>query len=251
MLFRLKTLRLALFSLCFAAGTAYAAKGFVITEETQIPGNKPGKKVTYVSESAQRTEEADKTTVLALKGGELKLYEIDEKAKSFKDSSAMAPMLLMGYTFFLDQDANGKARLKKDFATATNETRPIGKWIARKVITKPVGLTTYGWYTKDSPEMIGADRMRMKFFTVANESFMKPHLTSPDAVKELANINKLVTDFSEKMIADYGASIMSEVSMGSQAAVSRVVSVESRDIPDTLFDLPKGYKLEGSIARAK
>jgi hypothetical protein len=251
MSFRSTLISLALFTLCFAAATAYAAKGFVITEETQAPGGKVGKKVTYVSETAQRSEESDKTTVLALKGGELKLYEIDEKARSVRDSSAMAPMLLMGYTFFLDQDANGKARLKKDFATPTNETKPVGKWTARKVITKPMGLTTYGWYTKDSPEMIGADRMRMKFFTVANESFMKPHLTSPDAVKELANINKLVTDFSEKMITDYGASVMSEVGMGSRAAVSRVVAVESRDIPDALFDLPKGHKLEGQIAKAK
>jgi hypothetical protein len=251
MSFRSKALCLVLSSLCLAAGAAYAAKGFVITEETQVPGGKVGKKVTYISETAQRSEESGRTTVLALKGGDLKLYEIDEKAKSVRDSSTMAPMLLMGYTFFLDQDTNGKARLRKDFATPTNETKPIGKWTARKVITKPMGLTTYGWYTKDSPEMIGADRMRMKFFTVANESFMKPHLTSPDAVKELANINKLVTDFSEKMIADYGVSVMSEVAMGSRIAVSRVVSVESRDIPEGLFDLPKGYKLEGPIARAK
>jgi hypothetical protein len=251
MSFRSKMVCFAVSALCLSAGSSYAAKGFVVTEEIQAPGTQPGKKITYISESAQRSEEADKTTVLALKGSELKLYEIDDNTRTVKDSSAMAPMLLMGYTFFLQQDANGKARLKKDFATPTNESKAIGKWTARKVVTKTMGLTTYSWYTKDSPEMIGADRMRMKFFAMANESFMKPHLTSPEAVKELANINKLVADFSEKMISDYGASVMSEVGIGNGAAVSRVVSIESKDIPDSLFDLPKGYKLESPLARAR
>jgi hypothetical protein len=67
----------------------------------------------------------------------------------------------------------------------TEETQVPGG----EMITKPMGMTTYGWYT--------------------------------------------------------------EVGMGGRAAVARVVAVESRDIPDGLFDLPKGYKLEGAIAKAK
>jgi hypothetical protein len=186
-------LRLALLVLCVSAGAAHAAKGYVVTEEIQTPGGKPAKKVIYLSETAQRSEDPDKTALLILKNADLKLYQIDDKTRVVKDSSALAPMMLMAYAVFLDRDANGKARVKQDFATPTDETKPIGKWLARKVVTRPMGLTAYGWYTKDSPEMIGDGR----------------------------------------------------------TAATRVVSVESRDIPDSVFELPKGYKLENGMVQGK
>lgn len=245
-------LRLALTVLALAAGAAHAAKGYVVTEEVQTPGGKTMKKVTYLSATAQRSEDPERAALMVLKNADLKLYQIDEKAKVVKDSSALAPMMLMAYAVFLDRDAAGKAQVRPDFVTATDETKPVGNWTARKVVTKPMGMTTYGWYTKDSPEMIGADRMRTKFFTAATESFMKPRLGSPEAVKEMATINKLVTEFSEKMIHDYGAPVMTEVGIGNgRTAATRVVSVESRDIPDSVFELPKGYKIEDGAPPAK
>jgi hypothetical protein len=129
---------------------------------------------------------------------------------------------------------------------------PVGKWLARKVVTRPLGLTTYGWYTKDSPEMIGADRMRMRFFTAASDSFMKPHLGSPEAVGEMTAINRLVVDFSEKMISDYGAPVMTEIGLGDgRTASTRVISVESRDLPESVFEVPKDYRMENDFAPPK
>ena len=244
--------RIALAILCLGAGSAHAVKGYVVTEEVQTPGGQTQRKVTYLSETAQRSEAPEGTALLVLKNADLKLYQIDDKARVVKDSSALAPMMLMAYTVFLDRGADGKPQIRPDFATATDETKPVGKWTARKVVTRPMGTTAYGWYTKDSPEMIGADRMRMKFFTTATESFMKPRLSSPQAVKEVATINKLVTEFSEKMIHDYGAPVMTEIGVGSgRMAETRVVSVESRDIPESLFELPEGYKMESATLSPK
>jgi hypothetical protein len=245
-------IRLALTLLCLGAGSAHAVKGYVVTEEVQTPGGKTETKVTYLSETAQRSEAPERTALLVLKNTDLKLYQIDDKARVVKDSSALAPMMLMAYAVFLDRGADGKAQVRPDFATATDETKPIGRWTARKLVTRPMGMTAYAWYTKDSPEMIGADRMRMKFFTTATESFMKPRLDSQEAAQEMTTINKLVTDFSEKMIHDYGAPVMTEIGVGGgRMAATRVVSVESRDIPDSLFELPKGYRLEAGIPQHK
>ena len=64
-------------------------------------------------------------------------------------------MLLMGHTVFLDQDANGQARIRPGFATPTDETRTIGHWTARKVVIKAMDITSESWYTKDSPGIGG------------------------------------------------------------------------------------------------
>jgi hypothetical protein len=233
------------------AGPALAAKGFVITEETRVAAGKPAKRITYLTDSAQRTENGSRVTVLALKGAQLKLFDIDDKARSVKDSSALAPMLLMSHIVFLDQDASGQARVRPGFATPTAETRTIGKWTTRKVVIKAMDLTSSNWYTKESPDMIGAERMRTRFFTQANEVLLKPQLTNAKAIRELADINKLVVDFSEKMLKSHGAPVMSETDIGDGIATTRVVSVESRDLPDKLFAPPPGYRSGSPLAKAR
>jgi len=249
---RAGTLRSLLVVLCLAVGSAHAAKGYVVTEDVQLPDGTQTRRVTYLSERAQRTEDATRVTLLALRAADLKLYQIDDKTRTVRDASTLAPMMLMTYAVFLDRDAGGKARIRQDFATPTDETRPIGKWLARKVVTKPLGLTTYGWYTKDSPDMIGADRMRTKFFTAASESFLKPNLGSAASVEEMTAINSLVVDFTERMIRDYGAPVMTQVGLGDgRMAETRVVAVESRDLPDSVFELPTGYALEDDLAPGK
>ena len=48
-------------------------------------------------------------------------------------------------------------------------------------------------------------------------------------MRELADINRLVGDFSEKMLKTHGAPIMSETDIGDGIATTRVVSVESQE----------------------
>ncbi len=245
MSFRRFVFYLLLCALTFAAAPAFAAKGYVVTEEIQAVAGQPTRKVTYVTEFAQRSVEPQKTTVLVMKRSEIKFYEIDDNTRSITDASAMAPMMLMGYMAFLDQDSSGKMCIRKDFAVPTNETKSIGPWKARKIKLTVMGIPTASWYTKDSPDLIGLERMRAKFFAAANAAFMGS--ASPEAAQRVSGMNRLINGFSEKMIADYGAPVMSEMVMGGHMAVSRVVSIESKDIPDSLFELPAGYKVKAGM----
>ena len=222
---------------------AHAARGFVISEE--VKGlDSPGKKVTYVTESALRIEEGDKISLLTLNGSALKFYEISPEARVVKDNSAMAPLLLMGYMFFLEQDGKGGARVNKKFFTPTDEKRTLGPWSARKLHVTVMGMSSEVWYTKDSKDLLAADRMRMRFFSKANEAFMMPHMQTADQKAAIANLGKLVNEFTEQTIKDYGSQVLSEVRMGGTAATTQVVAVASADHPDALFALPKGYKVQ-------
>jgi hypothetical protein len=86
--------------------------------------------------------------------------------------------------------------------------------------------------------------MRKRSFTTANATFMKSMSSAPDVTRMAADMNRLVSEFSEKMIADHGAPATSETAMGNRMAVSRVVAIESRDIPDSMFELPTDYQLK-------
>ena len=223
---------------------AHAARGFVITEEDKGPGG-PEKKITYVTESALRIEEGDKISLLTLSGTTLKLYEISPKERVVKDNSPMAPLLLMGYMFFLEKDDHGGARVNKKFFTPTDEKRMFGSWKARKLLVTVMGMQSEVWYTKDSKDLLDADRMRMRFFARANEVFMMPHMQTAEQKAAIRKLGKLVNEFTERAIKDYGSQVLSEVRMGGTSATTQVVAVARADHPDALFALPAGYKVEG------
>jgi len=223
---------------------AHAAGGFVISEEVKGPDTAV-KKITYVTESALRIEEGDKISLLTLSGATLKLYEISPKARVVKDNSPMAPLLLMGYMFFLEKDDHGGARVNKKFFTPTDEKRVLGSWKARKLLVTVMGMQSELWYTKDSKDLLDADRMRMRFFARANEAFMMPHMQTAEQKAMIRKLGNLVNEFTEQTIKDYGSQVLSEVKMGSISATAQVLAVARADQPASLFALPAGYKVEG------
>ncbi len=229
------------------ATSAQAAKGFII-EETTAPAQGGGKKVTYVTDSALRIEEGDKISILTLKGATLKLYEISPKTQVIQDNSPMAAMLVLGNLFFLEDDGNGGARAKKDFFTPTDESKFVGKWKARKLIATVMGFRSEVWYTRDSKDLLDADRMRMRFFAKANEAIMMPLLQTapPEKKRAFGAMMEAVNGFTDQTIKDYGAQVLSEANLGGVTATTQVVSVESGDNPDTLFALPKGYRMQAA-----
>jgi hypothetical protein len=86
--------------------------------------------------------------------------------------------------------------------------------------------------------------MRMRFFSKANEAFMMPRMQTAEQKAAIANLGKLVNEFTEQTIQDYGSQVLSEVRMGGTAETTQVVAVASADHPDALFALPKGYKVQ-------
>lgn len=229
-------------SLLAVGGRAGATPGFVV-EETVTGGQGPQKRVTYVSESALRVEENGKVQLFAVGAGGVKLYELSPKERVAKDDSAMAPMMLLGNMFFLEQDGQG-VRAKRDFFTPTAERKAVGKWSARKLTATVMGFPAVYWYTRDSKELVEAERMRMRFFARANESFMGAQPgASPEQKKMVAAMTRAVDDFADRTAREYGAAVLTEASMGGMSSTTQVVSVARADHAQDVFALPKGYKV--------
>lgn len=228
---------------------SHAAKGYVITAE--IPSNsifsyfsKPTKNVVYVSETALRMEAGDKASIFALRGHDVKFYKINHKEKKVVDSSALAPIFLMDFTFFVLDEGRDNERIDKNAVMPTGETRKVGKWTARKLIATSKGVPLSGWYTKDSPDLLATERMQTRLLAWAYEEIRMPNMPSAARRERLVVFTRSLVGYYERIRNDYGALAMSEPGPDGYHAGMTVVSVESRDISDSIFAVPAGYNLE-------
>lgn len=215
----------------------HAATGYVITEEIASPMGTE-KKVTYVTDSGLRGEEKGKVTILAIKGSDVKLFEIDQGSKTARDDSAMAPMLVLGYMMFLECDEDGKhCKEKKDFITPPKkeEYSTIAGKRARKMLVKmPLGTTTQ-WYTKDWAELIEADRLRNKLFLSAFQ------MNAGGSAR--SSMQDSIVGVTERISREYGGMVMSEFSLMGFNSITKILSVEKKDLSGDLFRPPANYKI--------
>lgn len=229
------------------AARSQAAEGIVVTQETETPLQEKTTKTTSVTDTAIRVDEGDTVTVITTEGGQVKMYSLTLSEKTVSDMSSIAPMMLMGVMFFIEQSADGTPRLKQDALKPTAETGRIGKWNASKATMTIMGMEASGWYTKESPQLIEYDLKRMKIYASIYEQFMQLHAEStPQKTKEaIKETSKALVAFANQTAKDFGAEVSRETNMGVKTT-TQVVSVEKKNLPDEMFRVPAGYKTEAS-----
>ena len=200
------------------------------SDAMKMPGQeqpaKDSTEVTWFGKDRMRTEDGDQVTIV--RADLKKLYMLDMKAKTVTTIDLpfdmkkymppeMAPML---------EQMMGQIKVT---VTPTTETKKIKDWNATKytmTMSMPMGgsLTQDVWATKD----IELDRAAFSELSGAMMSTAMGGASMAAEYKKVEGVTLLVEATTKMM----GQSFKSR---------EEVTSVESKDAPEGLYDVPKGY----------
>lgn len=227
----------AVFVLIFSAGMAGAdtvMTGKNHTDGFELMGQKrpasDTQEVVWVGKGMMRQDVGDITYIV--RADQKKAFYIDHKGKSYSAfdlpvdmTKALAPEAAQVY-------AQLAPMMKKEVKlTATDETKKIGAWAARKFIlnvSTPMGavITTTFWATKDIKLDLPAYRdMATQFLTL--------NLAGDDLIQEMNKIDGIT------VLAETSTSVMG-VNIGGRQELS---SVEEKTALAGTYEVPAGYTL--------
>lgn len=210
--------------------------GYLIKESIRQGSGRTDSRSTYVSEDGIRMEDTESITIMKVVHGQVRIYRVNKVNKTYQDLSEIAPMMAIGFTFLLRCDRDG-CKIDKEAIKPTEEFKKVGRWKARKLRIKVRGMMgeQISWYTKDYPELISARRLWGR----ATKKMLKA--LSKEKPELLTIIDALERE-GERIIKEYGVSVMDEVSVGGVKTISSVEEVKRVKIAPSLFAIPPGYK---------
>jgi phosphopantetheine adenylyltransferase len=224
--------------------TEYVAEGFL--KEVRVSKVSGGKMIPGMGAQPLREERSE--IIRIFKPGKVITYNVNHRMKTYvRTEMPVALMISTVLSFFYECDMQGNCRPNENIKI-TNEFKKIGKWKARKVISRmktPMGETeTVLWVAKDKL-LQEANRRKLENFFKSAE--MDPKINSnPNYMKLLRDARKRIREFINK----YGATVMSESQvslMGSMKTVEVVKSVKKRKVSKDFFGVPKGYRPMGGF----
>ncbi|NPB03265.1 MAG: hypothetical protein GXO39_02475 [Thermotogae bacterium] len=208
-------------------------------------GERTDTQITYISRKGVRMYfKSGGEAIMTIQGDKMKAYILDTRRKTYMDMSSMASGFVGIYlSLFMRCRGAENCSLDRNVIKPTNEYRIIDGRRARKVIyyTKNlkslIGFTNLpdsieSWFVKDWKDLVTAEKTRLEFFYRLVKLNDNPQ---PELLDELYEYLKSVFD-------RYGAPISTISPFMGRILYSRRITVKRLEIPDSLYQIPKGYK---------
>ncbi|RLJ71397.1 hypothetical protein BCF55_1699 [Hydrogenivirga caldilitoris] len=240
----------------------YIADGYVkkvrtIEMKTDMSKMLPFMKNMPQMKTEPKIQKREEVELLIYKGKEAVIYSMFPETKTYREQEMEGIAAALFLLWFYDCDDEGNCKPAQNLKV-TNEFKNVGKWKARKIITKvkgfsgdtPQDIVMTQWLAKDK-HLLEARLLQLEnMFRVLEkdiESSGKLKADREKAKKMVRDAYKKVRELYEK----YGAPVMVEtkmpslIGMGDAVSVETVKSVTKKNLPKNFFSVPKDYKPMG------
>jgi len=206
--------------------------GYIIEEEWTtpplfgMPGNTRMVK-TWIAEDKMRRDEADSSQIVLIRPDLGKLWMIRPKTKSYieMDRETLQGLSMMAVMVFGIgiRPETGKPAIPDSLFMKTGKEMRIGSWNCREIqVRRQKGRSVVIWIS-------GETGLESGLYTNMLKKLMGPAASDYEA-------------FFRQLDTLDGYPVLVESGMGGRKLTQKLIGVRSQPIPDSVFEIPKGYR---------
>ena len=189
---------------------------------------------TWILDDKIRRDEEDKLQTTIIRSDLGQIWIINHRDTTYREVSqemfqglAMIGLMMFGVTF---DSLTGEPIVPDPLFQKTGSTRQIGKWSAREYVVVPKGEGSI------------PNSMKRLSLWLSRDAGLDSRIYSRMMRKMFGDLGSDYDDFFRQLESMEGYPVLVETRMMGMEMKQKLIGIEERNIPLSLFDIPKGYK---------